>query len=106
MRKKIFFVGEKKTKRQKIFGEGKYFVLEEKKNGGNNERRTNYLFGGEGKGGKYLEKGKQIGGEKNREGKGGKCLEEGKTFFFVEEMKNGDGKGGKYHGEGKIVADW
>ena len=24
---------EKKTKRQKIFGEGKYFVLEEKKNG-------------------------------------------------------------------------
>ena len=24
---------EKKTKRQEIFGEGKYFVLEEKKNG-------------------------------------------------------------------------
>ena len=63
----VFFLGgEEKRKRQKIFGEGKYFVVEKKKNGG-----------------KYLEGKKSFfwRKRKNGEGKGGKCLEKEKIFF-------------------------
>ena len=59
----VFFLGgEEKRKRQKIFGEGKYFVVEKKKNGGKYlEGKKSFFWrkrkNGEGKGGNFFEKG-------------------------------------------------
>ena len=58
----VFYIPEKGMRRKgrKIFAEGKYILMEEKKNGegkgGKYLERENIFFGGEGKGGKYLEK--------------------------------------------------
>ena len=48
-------------------------------------RRTNYLFEGEGKGGNYLEKEKQIGGEKTEKEKEENVWR--RKIFFAEEKE-------------------